>query len=169
MFSFTFQSKIPCISVNSFFVNITFKKCCGAETWCPVYPFPKCDLQPKWSLYPSLPFLTSYLITTWCCVSVSVSVTGRAGWSSRSAPWAAEVPLSGLLFIQPSLNPPLLPTPFAYGRGRCSVMEVCIDPARRWGWNTNRVNRINGAVTPGWGGVPGFSLAVCKLIAFCVL
>lgn len=47
----------------------------------------------------------------------------------------------------------------------CNVMEVCIDPARRWEWNTNRVNRINVAVTLGRGGVSGLSLAVWRLIA----
>lgn len=51
----------------------------------------------------------------------------------------------------------------------CGVMEVCIDPARRWGWHTNRVNRINGAVTLQCGGVSAYSLAVCKLLTLCSL
>lgn len=75
--------------------------------------------------------------------------------------------------IYPAIpDPSLLPTLFAYGGGKqklCCVMEVCIDLAGWWGWNTNRVNRINGAVTPGWEVVPGFSLAVCRLIALCFL
>lgn len=118
------------------------------------------------------------LRATWHCASVSVSVIDRDGLTELTghhSPYTDQGKchcLGFYLSIYPSPNPPLLPTPFAYGRGKqklCSMMEVCIDPARRWGWNTNGVNRINVAVTLGWGGVSGFSLAVCKLIAFCLL
>lgn len=156
------------LKINSVFINIAFKKCWCAKTWTPCLP-----ISQKWpadkleGLYPQ------YLITTWHSVSVSVSVIdgrSRPVITVRTLRSKGEVLLSGLLFIQPSLNPPLLPLHMEEGgRSFSSVMEVCIDPARRWGWNTNRVNRINGAVTLGWGGVPDFSLPVCRLIAFCLL
>lgn len=65
---------------------------------------------------------------------------------------------------EPSITQPystLLPLHFEEKQKLCSVMEVCIDPEKLWGWNTNRVNRINGAVTLVCGGVSGFVLAVC--------